>query len=719
MRLLNTETLQLHEFYSDIPTYAILSHTWDREEVTFQDMQNPQVAERKAGYAKLLGACTHARKYNFEWIWIDTCCINKESSAELSEAINSMYGYYGDSEVCFVYLSDASSAEEPRDVKSSFRKSRWFKRGWTLQELLAPRYCVFLGKDWEDIGTRWSLRDAISELTGIPSRVFEDGDMTRYSIAQKMSWAAFRETTRPEDQTYSLMGLFGVNMPPLYGEGAVKAFMRLQHEIIKVSDDRSIFVWIARIGEKGTRGLFAKSPFEFRMSGEVAASETDTFDGNSSYTFANNGLHIHLPLVPIPDPEDYSDQSKYDQYHHFLASLHCRSQKDDGCEYLSVYLRRIDGKKGPQFVRCRADELALTSKGYGRYTFQVRDLVVKENNHIPSFAQHQERDAEELVVSVKLSDTVTRNCLVFDGSQDIKGLSTFSVAKCGSLSLKYRVCSPNGTSQTSLVLKLLRAQSNRLSLEVTYENPSGGLPDYVGSSDHELVDTITLPLVNGGLVSFQCRNTGKCMEKNLDIIYLPRGDALTALKRELTPPTAGFIVPSEPRIPNYYGTLPVFQWISSLDFIDVTAAGVNHSTSLQRVASLDLFDVYYGFNLPYVSFQTSTFRILTYTINSAPLLAFDVALGFRGVVPWVHISLSGKKFEVDGQERDLAAYLNIVSRRTDHWPEELQTSSMTMDIPRRYDATITVTVSIEARTTIQLGSHLLRFDMSKSRSSYP
>ncbi|KAF5344919.1 hypothetical protein D9758_011580 [Tetrapyrgos nigripes] len=266
MRLLNTETFQLQEYYTDIPAYAILSHTWDKEEVTFRDMQNLEVAKKKAGFAKIRGACAHARKYAFEWIWIDSCCINKESSAELSEAINSMYEYYRDSQVCYAYLSDASSAEDPRDTKSGFRSSRWFKRGWTLQELLAPRYVVFLGQDWEEIGTRWSLKDAISVLTRIPSRVFEDGRLESYSIAQRMSWAALRETTRPEDKAYCLMGIFGVNMPPLYGEGSEKAFTRLQHEIIKVSDDRSIFAWIAPVGEKGPRGLFARSPFEFRMS---------------------------------------------------------------------------------------------------------------------------------------------------------------------------------------------------------------------------------------------------------------------------------------------------------------------------------------------------------------------------------------------------------------------------------------------------------------------
>ncbi|KAF5368458.1 hypothetical protein D9758_002398 [Tetrapyrgos nigripes] len=242
-----------------------------------------------------------------------------------------------------------------------------------------------------------------------PSHVFEDGDMTRYSIAQKMSWAAFRETTKPEDQAYCMMGLFGVNIPPLYGEGCLKAFMRLQQEIIKVSDDCSIFAWIARIGEKGPRGLFAKSPFELRMSGEVVVSETGTIDEISSYTFANNGLHIHFPLEEVPDlPSD--DSHGDDNQGLFLASLHCQSKKDD--MYLSVYLRKINGQ---QYVRCRADELALTSAPPAPDSLQ--NLVVKENKHLPFFTRRQERDsAEELVVSVKLSDTMTWDRLVFDGS---------------------------------------------------------------------------------------------------------------------------------------------------------------------------------------------------------------------------------------------------------------------------------------------------------------
>ncbi|KAF5368645.1 hypothetical protein D9758_002389 [Tetrapyrgos nigripes] len=704
MRLLNTKTLQLHEFYSDIPTYAILSHTWDREEVTFQDMQNLRAAKRKAGYAKLWGACAHARQYNFEWIWIDSCCINKESSAELSEAINSMDQYYRNSEVCYVYLADAPSAEDPRDMESGFRRSRWFKRGWTLQELLAPRYCVFLGKDWEEIGTRWSLRDAISALTRIPTRVFEDGDTTRYSIAQKMSWAAFRETTRPEDQAYCLMGLFGVNMPPLYGEGCVKAFMRLQQEIIKVSDDRSIFAWIAPIGKQGSRGLFAKSPFEFRMSGEVMASETDTIDEISSYSFANNGLHIHLPLKEVSGhPGDESDNdddnedegpmflgddsdNNNDQDMMFLASLHCRSQKDN--KYLSVYLRRI---KGRQYVRCRADELALTPSPPAPNSLQ--ELVVKENNHSSSFTLcRKQRDViDGLAFIVKLSDIVTQDHLVFVSSRSTTGPSTTfdELTSCVTIApgdityLEYGIRSPNGTSQTLLVLlHNWNLHSDKALVQTANHFWQSDPNDW----EPGLSDCILLPVTNGDLVSLQYRNTGIYTEKILEISYVSRADALTALKRNLTLPAASLMVP-------------------------VHEEGLD----LQRISFSDFFDVDCGPNQQYLAFHRSTYRILTYSVEQWWLKEiFDVALGFRGNLPWVYISPHGQKLEVDGRMLDLAAYFNLVSQRTDcQWPRELQASSMTLKT-----SFSTITATIEARTTLQLGSHLLRLDFPFTHVDY-
>ncbi|KAF5363021.1 hypothetical protein D9758_012657 [Tetrapyrgos nigripes] len=379
MRLLNTKTLRVREFLTDIPRYAILSHTWEAEEVTFQDIQNIATlaatcherpvtfddvkaflptAQLKKGYTKVVQACLRARSSAFDWIWIDSCCINKESSAELSEAINSMYQYYENAVVCYVYLFDVSGKLHPKNPKSDFKRSKWFTRGWTLQELLAPGHISFFDEDWTKIGTRWSLRDLISVVTTIPIDVLEGRSIDDYSVAQKMSWAARRQTTRPEDEAYCLMGIFGVSMSPIYGEGGDKAFMRLQQEIIRVSDDRSIFAWIS---EQEERGLLARSPYEFRYSGRVRASNTGSTLGNSpsSYSFNNNGLHIHLPL----EPSDFGSDV-------FLASPHC--QTNDG-GYMSVYLRRTtDGyyvRESPSIVVLQPAHSLLND---------VRELTVRE-----------------------------------------------------------------------------------------------------------------------------------------------------------------------------------------------------------------------------------------------------------------------------------------------------------------------------------------------------
>ncbi|KUJ11357.1 HET-domain-containing protein [Mollisia scopiformis] len=236
MRLINTTTLQLEEYFDrKIPPYAILSHRWEEEEVTFQDM----IAEGAANSFKITGCCQRAREDGLKYAWIDTCCIDKSSSAELSEAINSMFKWYKNAEVCYAYLSDVLiNGFDSTSLSSMFRRSRWFTRGWTLQELLAPHTIIFFDITWTEIGTKLQLRPLIEQITGITHLL----NFNRASIAQKMSWAAERVTTRVEDQAYCLMGLFGVNMPPLYGEGD-NAFRRLQLEILEVSDDESIFAW--------------------------------------------------------------------------------------------------------------------------------------------------------------------------------------------------------------------------------------------------------------------------------------------------------------------------------------------------------------------------------------------------------------------------------------------------------------------------------------------
>lgn len=261
MRLLNTTNLKLYDFYdAEIPSYAILSHTWTKQEVSLQMLEDPK-SKMLAGYTKIKRCCELALTEGWKYAWIDTCCIDKTSSADLSEAINAMYGWYEKAEVCYVYLADVSAT----DFDDEFRFSRWFFRGWTLQELLAPRTVVFYSRDWEELGTKWSLRDEISRATGITHHQMIDHK--RVNVATKMSWAALRETTRVEDTAYSLLGLFNINMPLLYGEGS-KAFMRLQHEILQTQElDESMFAWTnAKIYQCG---LLARSPAAFALSGNI------------------------------------------------------------------------------------------------------------------------------------------------------------------------------------------------------------------------------------------------------------------------------------------------------------------------------------------------------------------------------------------------------------------------------------------------------------------
>ena len=259
MRLIHTKTLKLAEFAGkEIPPYVILSHTWEEGEVSFQDMQSGD-ADQKAGYDKIKRCCKVAAAQGFKHAWIDTCCIDKTSSSELSEAINSMYRWYQAAEVCYAYLSDVPPQQDASG--SAFANSRWFTRGWTLQELVAPASLIFFGSNWQEVGTKSSLQGVISKITGIHPEALlcADDRLQNFSIAQRMSWASLRQTTRIEDLAYCLMGIFSVNMPMLYGEGE-RSFIRLQEEIMKSSDDPTIFAW-RKMANNG--GLLATSPAVF------------------------------------------------------------------------------------------------------------------------------------------------------------------------------------------------------------------------------------------------------------------------------------------------------------------------------------------------------------------------------------------------------------------------------------------------------------------------
>jgi hypothetical protein len=266
MRLVRTDTLKFEEFHGKPPRYVILSHTWghEDEEVSFMDMCGNKAASKRSGYSKILGLCKLARETDCEYFWIDTCCIGKSSSAELNESINSMFQWYKNAEACYVYLSDVS-IDGPQ-YADQWRSSRWFTRGWTLQELLAPLTVRFYDCQWRYCGEKKSsrLRRLIAEITSIDEEVLLDSELIFPSaVARKMSWAARRQTTRVEDTAYCLLGLFGVNMPLLYGEGR-RAFIRLQEEILRRSADMSLFAWTTP-SKENYRGILARSPSEFRV----------------------------------------------------------------------------------------------------------------------------------------------------------------------------------------------------------------------------------------------------------------------------------------------------------------------------------------------------------------------------------------------------------------------------------------------------------------------
>jgi hypothetical protein len=311
MRLLNLETLQL-ESYTDAsvaPPYAILSHTWGSEEVTLQMLEWPrEKLEKLAGWAKIVDFCSAVQRYSYDgsvtnvvlrrkplrYGWVDTCCIDKTSSAELSEAINSMYQWYSKSDVCLAFLADVAMPKEiDADIGEDFERSRWFTRGWTLQELLAPSVVVFYDGLWTRIGTREQLALRIAARTKIDVDVLLLGTCRSASVAQRMSWASGRETTRREDIAYSLLGLFDVNMPLLYGEGD-KAFLRLQEEIMKESNDQSILAWDATSNDQRIEvmGGLAGSPSQFHAGANIEAipDESRTIDATSQ------GIQIHAPI---------------------------------------------------------------------------------------------------------------------------------------------------------------------------------------------------------------------------------------------------------------------------------------------------------------------------------------------------------------------------------------------------------------------------------------
>lgn len=414
MRLVSTKNLEVVSIREDeIPPYAILSHTWDKDEVTLQDMQafgtrllstasRINLLKAKQGLQKVLDAANLAAHKGHDWIWIDTCCIDKTSSAELSEAINSMYRWYQGSEICYVYLADAVLGDKGLQKSSDdslgqlIRDSRWITRGWTLQELIAPRSVSFYSKDWWLIGkgNENHIMRPLAEATGIDIGVLS-GDIStqEVSVANRMRWASKRKTTRQEDMAYCLMGLFNVNMPLLYGEGGARSFIRLQNEILQATDDQTIFAWSTPRGSKDqtqASGLLAESPAHFRDAPSMYPM-SDWYQSESStpWSMTNRGLMVQLYLQPSKTSANTEEDSADD----YVAVLNCSADitrvDERGREWIHEFSPVISLRRlwGDQFARVHADDRQYV-RTYDRQGGQVKTLFVKQDQSLalPSFA---------------------------------------------------------------------------------------------------------------------------------------------------------------------------------------------------------------------------------------------------------------------------------------------------------------------------------------------
>lgn len=363
MWLIDTAELRLKEVLElQDCKYAILSHTWEKDEVDFQEMKaepRPSRLLTKAGFLKVKKTCEVAREKGYGYAWVDTCCIDKASSAALSEAINSMYNWYKESSICLAYLSDlpANNFEHAESRTADFMKDcKWFRRGWTLQELVAPEELDFYDQEWKFRGSKKTLRHELSRITGIDVDVLEDSELLpTIPVGKRMSWAAARQTTRIEDTAYCLLGIFGVNMPMIYGENK-NAFLRLQEEIAKSTNDLTLFAWTSQDGsgmdrrpthqsqhDKDLRGILAQSPAEFVGCGRLEISR-DRIAPAKDFAMTNNGLRIETTLGTSPDKE-------------YVFALDCVNEDSRRQERLGIYLMKTESG----FVRDRAYQLFATT----------------------------------------------------------------------------------------------------------------------------------------------------------------------------------------------------------------------------------------------------------------------------------------------------------------------------------------------------------------------
>ncbi|KAK5999164.1 Vegetative incompatibility protein HET-E-1 [Cladobotryum mycophilum] len=361
MRLINAHTYKLETFPgSHIPPYAILSHTWGEDEVTIEQMLSETADTESDGYQKIIHTCEQAVADGLEYVWIDTCCIDKSNAAELEHAINAMFDWYHRAELCYAHLADVQTVHNPDKKGSEFRRSRWFRRGWTLQELLAPTKLEFYSETWEYIGPVTALYSTIESITGIESFYLQRASsphtfmFRNASIAARMSWASMRHTSIAEDRAYCLLGIFDIKIPLMYGEGGSKAFYRLQEEIIKQSDDQTILAWgwkrpLTPPSSPGpnaplTHGFLAASPASFAGCQDLTRWPGPGVGGRV-FPINHKGLHITVPL-------------RHDGGNRYTAMLRCCSKMNPDKAIGLPLVKDKDDDGDPKGIACylRAEE---------------------------------------------------------------------------------------------------------------------------------------------------------------------------------------------------------------------------------------------------------------------------------------------------------------------------------------------------------------------------
>ncbi|KIK69188.1 hypothetical protein GYMLUDRAFT_67860 [Collybiopsis luxurians FD-317 M1] len=305
-RLVDTSDLSIKilERFPPPDPYCILSHTWSHEEKTCPQLNGRASfplnlpPDQRPGYLKVKGVCEVASQYKFAYIWIDFWCIDKSDPVQRSESLNAMYRYYDRAKHCFVHLGDIDfdlSVELDRQL----RPCLWFKRGWTVLELLVPDSVTFYDRNWTEIGTREYLQAIISSITTIPlDAIIKRRPLDEFSIAQRISCFSSRAVTLDEDMTYCMMGILGVHIHPDYGIGAEAAFSKLLRKLLKGSDDQTIFAWAPNVEQDYGR-LFARHPSTFKHSGDVIIDSTH--DVGEAYSLTNKGLEITLKCASAED----------------------------------------------------------------------------------------------------------------------------------------------------------------------------------------------------------------------------------------------------------------------------------------------------------------------------------------------------------------------------------------------------------------------------------